>query len=426
MTRAVDPLNILEVHDDNWGRATKLKNDIDPKSTRQNGQADDAGDPLLCTDANDVWEDDDELIPPRGWLLGNTFCRQFLSALFADGGVGKTALRIAQYLSCATGRNLTNEHVFVRCRVLIICLEDGRDELRRRLRAARLHYGITAADVKDWLFLWTPKGIRLMETDNHGKLVIGKLEPQLRHQIKLHKIDLVGVDPFIKSHNAPENDNNAIDAIASVLVTIGQEYDCATDTSHHTRKGPSDPGNADTGRGAGSLKDAGRIVDTLTQMTREEAELFNLSEQERKHLIRLDNGKANLVPRAADARWFKLIGVGLGNGTDLYPHGDEVQTVECWTPPDDFAGVTTDTWNAIIDEIDAGLSNRQRYTNANKATDRAAWKIVIKHIDRTEKQARAIINAWVKNQVFLLKPYDDPVERKMLNGLVANHAKRPG
>src|SRR3954469_14611659 len=28
--------------------------------------------------------------PPRGWLLGNTFCRRFLSSLFGDGGVGKT------------------------------------------------------------------------------------------------------------------------------------------------------------------------------------------------------------------------------------------------------------------------------------------------------------------------------------------------
>jgi len=38
-------------------------------------------------------------IPPRGWLLGNTFCRGFLSSLMAAGGTGKTALRIAQALA---------------------------------------------------------------------------------------------------------------------------------------------------------------------------------------------------------------------------------------------------------------------------------------------------------------------------------------
>ena len=62
--------------------------------------------------------------PPRQWLLGNIFCRKFLSQLLADGGVGKTALRYAQYISLAIGRSLTGEHVFVRCRVLILSFED--------------------------------------------------------------------------------------------------------------------------------------------------------------------------------------------------------------------------------------------------------------------------------------------------------------
>jgi AAA domain len=91
--------------------------------------------------------------PPRGWLLGNTFCRRFLSSLFGDGGVGKTAVRYAQALALATGRNLTGEHVFQRARVLIISLEDDADELRRRILAARLHFNIPASDLDGWLFL---------------------------------------------------------------------------------------------------------------------------------------------------------------------------------------------------------------------------------------------------------------------------------
>src|SRR3954454_13984233 len=87
--------------------------------------------------ALDIWDggEDDYHIPPRGWLLGTVFCRRFLSSLLADGGVGKTATRIAQLISLAIGRSLTGEHVFLRCRVLIISLEDDRDELRRRVYA---------------------------------------------------------------------------------------------------------------------------------------------------------------------------------------------------------------------------------------------------------------------------------------------------
>jgi hypothetical protein len=80
---------------------------------------------------------DTEMPPPRGWLLGNIFARKFMSSLLADGGVGKTALRYAQLLSVAIGRSLTGDHVFARCRVLIISLEDGPDELRRRILAHR-------------------------------------------------------------------------------------------------------------------------------------------------------------------------------------------------------------------------------------------------------------------------------------------------
>ena len=91
--------------------------------------------------------DDDAPIPPRGWLLGNVFCRRFVSSLLAEGGAGKTALRVAQGLALATGRPITGEHVFQRCRVLIVSLEDDKDELRRRVRAAMLHHGISQDDV---------------------------------------------------------------------------------------------------------------------------------------------------------------------------------------------------------------------------------------------------------------------------------------
>ena len=100
--------------------------------------------PSLWKDETDLneWDagDDAEPIPPRGWLLGNVFCRRFVCSLIGDGGTGKTALRIAQALSLATGRALTGEHVFQRCRVLIVSLEDDRDELRRRVKAAMMHY----------------------------------------------------------------------------------------------------------------------------------------------------------------------------------------------------------------------------------------------------------------------------------------------
>jgi hypothetical protein len=120
-----------------------------------------SGDPLSKDPSlAEIWDagDDDYKIPPRQWLLGNIFCRRFLSALIADGGVGKTALRIPQLISLTIGRSLTGEHVFCRCRVLIVSLEDDKDELRRRVYAVLKYHGISPSEVKGWLYLWAPKG----------------------------------------------------------------------------------------------------------------------------------------------------------------------------------------------------------------------------------------------------------------------------
>ena len=113
--------------------------------------------------------DDEDDIPPRQWILGTTFCGKFLSGLTGAGSAGKTAVRYLQYLSIATGQSFTGEYVHKRCRVLVVCLEDDQDEVRRRLRAARLHYHIDKVALKGWLYVWTPRGVKLMVKDaKHG------------------------------------------------------------------------------------------------------------------------------------------------------------------------------------------------------------------------------------------------------------------
>ena len=110
-------------------------------------------------------------IPPRGWLLGNTFCRRYLSSLMAGGGTGKTALRIAQCLALASGRPITGEHVFERSRVLYVSLEDDMDELRRRFRAAMQYHEIAHDEIRGWLFLATPAAMKVAIGE------AGKVEP---------------------------------------------------------------------------------------------------------------------------------------------------------------------------------------------------------------------------------------------------------
>jgi hypothetical protein len=135
----------------------------------------------------------------------------------------------------------------------------------------------------------------------------------------------------------------------------------------------------------------------------------------------------NIAPPSADATWFKLIGVPLGNETSDYPAGDEVQTVERWHPPKTWDGVSAAQLNAALTDIEAGLPGGRRYSGASAAAaDRAAWPLIQRHApERTEPQCREIIRTWIKNGVLVEEQYDDPIERKPRKGLRVCHDKRP-
>jgi hypothetical protein len=154
--------------------------------------------------------------------------------------------------------------------------------------------------------------------------------------------------------------------------------------------------------------------------------MFGIAAADRSGYIRLDSAKVNITAKTGKPSWFRLIGVNIGNGTPEYPNGDTIQVVEPWTPPDTWADISPVRLNAVLDDIDRGLPNGQRYSASGAAKERAAWPVVAKHCpNKTEAQCREIIRAWVKNGLLYSAPYDDPVQRKEQPGLAVDASKRP-
>ena len=57
----------------------------------------------------------------------------------------------------------------------------------------------------------------------------------------------------------------------------------------------------------------------------------------------------------SEAKWFRLVGVEIGNATTLYPNGDNIQTVEVWMPPELFADISVPAIHKILNDISTGL-----------------------------------------------------------------------
>jgi hypothetical protein len=362
-------------------------------------------------------------IPPRQWLLANQFCIGFISSLVAAGGVGKSALRLLQFISLALGRSLCGQHIFRRCRVLLISLEDDRDEVQRRIQAVLDHFNIARSELKGWLFCANPQS-KLAELKDKQR-VAGALDHQIKQAIERHEPELVAIDPFVKLHSLGENDSTDMNFVCGLLVRLAVEHQIAVDVPHHVHKGQIEAGDADAGRGSSGIRDAGRLIYTLLPMSEDEAKAFGIEPEDRSGYVRLDPAKVNIAPRTGKATWFRLVGVPLGNGTPEYPNGDTIQVAEPWQPPSAWAGTSSVILNAILDDIDRGMDNGQRYSNAPK-NERPVWPVVQKHYpDKSEGQCREIIHAWLRTGLLTPKDYDDPVQRRSKKGLYVDSTKRP-
>ena len=115
---------------------------------------------------------------------------------------------------------MIGERVFQRCPVLLLSLEDNENELRRRIRAARIHYGISREELKRWLFIVTPeKAIgKIMKENGDGELP-GALVKTLEAAIIRRSADIACIDPFVKSHAVGQNNNSTIDGMMEILGT---------------------------------------------------------------------------------------------------------------------------------------------------------------------------------------------------------------
>lgn len=264
-------------------------------------------------------------IPVRQWILGKYLLEKNITVLLAEPGVGKSTLSLQWAVALATGKSeIAGATVHKKGASLIINNEDDTVEMKRRIAGIRNFFSVEDRKALDNIFFYSGVEKPFIiggKTDKDGAISKGRHMEELIEFVRANNIKLIVADPFLETHCADENDNQQISAIARMYREVANKCDCAVLLVHHTRKrsgadSAGHAGNMDSGRGASSLVGAARIVITLYEMSKEDAEEFGIPNNERLRYIRLDDAKGNFALKSPDATWFRREGVRLVNGEE--------------------------------------------------------------------------------------------------------------
>ncbi len=302
-------------------------------------------------------------IPPRDFLYGTHYARTFVSATAAPGGTGKSAHAKAEALAMLTGRTLLGvEPRYPSLNVWYWNLEDPLDEIERGFAAVRMHHRVQGI-----------AGQLFVNSGRETPLVIGsKVRDQaviaepvveaLVTEIVGKAIDVIIVDPFISSHEVPENDNGGIDKIVKAWGRVAGNGNCAVELIHHTKKMGGEAMSEESFRGAKSFVDGLRSGRVLHRMSEADAGTMGVA-QERKRYFYTMPEKQSLAPPAEERAWFRLASVEIGNG-------DNVGAVEAWQPPNPFDDVSADDLAKVQDLLRPGT-----YRQSDQADDWGGYAV---------------------------------------------------
>ena len=371
-------------------------------------------------------------IPPRPWLYGYWLMRGAVTLLAAPGGTGKTSLITTTMLACATGRNLLGEMPLKPLVCAFLGLEETEQEMHRRFAAAMIQYQIGPQDIGDRIGYLDGRacGFKAAKVNGDGSVHLTSEMTQLVGLLMGSGCDVLVADPLALTHDAQENDNTAMAQVMSYFASVAIECNIGVMLIHHTRKGAI-AGDPDSIRGAGALVNHARIAIGLAPMGTDDREAMNITKEDARSLVRIDDLKFNYSARAADARWVKLESVPLNNASEDYPYGDSIQVPVNWTPPN--SKLTPQLACRILEALDAGREIDglpERYTT-RKDSERAAFglvKIMLagEDVEMSDRQIDGLIKSWEKNNTIQQSDYTSGKQRKKRKGIFLNRSNMPG
>jgi AAA domain-containing protein/bifunctional DNA primase/polymerase-like protein len=240
-----------------------------------------------------------ELLPRRPWIYRRHYLRKTVSMTVGDSGIGKTSLGLTEAVGLAIGRDLLGNEQIKPYKVWYHNGEDTRDEINLRLGAICRHYGLDQTEVQRNLFITCGLDMPVQVAAGGPPIIDKKLVQNVTDAISGEEIDVSIFDPLVTMHGVNENSTEIRSVLREVFARIGNFTGCAVEIAHHTRKlfpGQTESTGSDV-RGSTEIKAAVRGMRTVNVMSKTEAELYEIGEEDRLSYFKTVRDKANMARR---------------------------------------------------------------------------------------------------------------------------------
>ncbi len=230
--------------------------------------------------------------------------RNTLSILAAEGGVGKSFLALELAISVAIGRELLpGFSPMSEGRSLCLFGEDPPEVVAQRMAAVACTFGIDEAEIDaatsdGRLRFVAGESAPLLEFSRDGRAQASVAHLQLVAELRTLRPDFVVVDPFIAWAGLPtENDNAAMQAVASALIDLARASGGAVLAIHHTSKAGGKNLDQNATRGGSALTCAARWVASMRIIGDEGLRRYNLDVESRSEFVEM------AVTKNSYAKW---------------------------------------------------------------------------------------------------------------------------
>lgn len=227
-----------------------------------------------------------------------------VEAFIAPGGIGKTTLRLKEYVNIALGLDLWGQRVTRPGVCVFITAEDRREICIGRLREVCSGMSLSPAQIAAVLdniriHDVSGKSFKLTFVDHDVVIQTSHVDSLIEALRPLAPV-VVGFDPAMSFGVGESRVNDAEQGLIEAARRIRNALHCCVQITHHTGKQVARDGIADqyAGRGGSALADGCRMVHVLTNLTDEEWLKATGSQLARgEQGLRLSRPKQSYTPR---------------------------------------------------------------------------------------------------------------------------------